>query len=107
MTCRLPLVLLPIALLAACGDDKGDAGDRAVAGEVQKGTISDAMLPLDTVRSQPPFAEPEIAKQVAQQAADADPAAAVEETSAPESEPAAPEAPADPISAAIQGASDN
>ncbi len=56
---RLPLflALAPLTLLAACGDGPGD--DAGVAsGEVLEGTISDSMLPLDTVRSQPPLAEP-------------------------------------------------
>ena len=49
-----------LALLSACGGDAPDEGDgRAVSGEVLEGTISDAMLPLDTVQSQAPRAEPE------------------------------------------------
>jgi len=46
------------ALLAACG---GDATDNTVAapGEVLDGTISDAMLPLDRVRSEAPLEDPE------------------------------------------------
>jgi hypothetical protein len=52
---------LPPALalaLAACNGGGGDE-EQARSGEVLEGTISDAMLPLDTVRSQPPLAEPE------------------------------------------------
>ena len=61
---KLPLLvsLLPLALLAACQDDAAPAeGEGDVSGEVLEGTISDAMLPLDTVRSQPPLlnADPE------------------------------------------------
>lgn len=46
------------ALLAACG---GDATDSTVAapGEVLDGTISDAMLPLDRVRSEAPLEDPD------------------------------------------------
>jgi len=75
-----PLFPLTIAvLLAACGDEP--AGDGQVtSGEVVQGTVSDAMLPLDAVRSQPPLAEPEAAARV-QARADADAA-----TTAPEGE---------------------
>ena len=51
LTC---LIALPLTL-AACGDKKPDANAMA-AGEILEGTTSDAMLPLDTVRSQPPLA---------------------------------------------------
>lgn len=57
---RLPAALFPLALLAGCGEEPGaeptDNDGRAAAGEVIGGTISDAMLPLDTVRSQAPRA---------------------------------------------------
>ncbi len=59
MKSRLPALILPALLLSACGDDtstpaaKGD--ERTASGEVLEGTISDAMLPLDTVTSQPPL----------------------------------------------------
>ncbi len=56
------LAASPLLLLAACGDDAetGAAEDnRQASGEVLEGTISDAMLPLDEVRSQAPLAEPE------------------------------------------------
>lgn len=44
-----------LALLAACGE-KADTGPerKTAAGEVLGGSISDAMLPLDTVQSQSP-----------------------------------------------------
>lgn len=47
---------LPVALLAACGgQDSGEADDRTASGEVLEGTISDAMIPLDQLKSQPPL----------------------------------------------------
>ena len=55
---RLILLLLPLALLAACGEEPADDG-RAASGEVLEGTISDAMLPLDRVQSEPPLVDPE------------------------------------------------
>ncbi len=58
MTKRPIALLLPIALLASCGEEAPvetppDEGREAM-GEVLGGTISDDMLPLDTVRSQSP-----------------------------------------------------
>lgn len=50
-----------LSLLAACsGDEPLPEGDdaRTASGEVLEGTISDAMLPVETLRSQPPLAEP-------------------------------------------------
>lgn len=49
-----PVLLLVIAL-AACGSGNSPAQD-AAGGEVLQGSVSDAMLPLDSVRSQPPLA---------------------------------------------------
>jgi hypothetical protein len=52
-----PLAALSLALLiAACGQQPKPAADdsRSAEGQVLGGTISDAMLPLDTVTSQPP-----------------------------------------------------
>ena len=48
------LIALPLAL-AACGGKEPDASATA-AGEILEGSVSDSMLPLDTVRSQPPLA---------------------------------------------------
>ena len=70
MTRFRPLLPLAIAVsLAACGDGPAADDGRAAPGEVLEGTISDAMLPLDTVRSQPPLAEPEAAARVRARAA--------------------------------------
>ena len=51
---RLFLALAPLALLAACNEEVSD-DSRAASGEVLEGTISDAMLPLDRVQSEPPL----------------------------------------------------
>ena len=54
---RMATLALMAGVLAACGGSgsRGDAGDdRTAEGEVRGGTISDDMLPLDTVRSQSP-----------------------------------------------------
>jgi len=54
MTVRL---LIPALLLAltGCGNEAKPTGGSA-DGEILPGSASDAMLPLDTVRSQPPLA---------------------------------------------------
>jgi hypothetical protein len=52
--------LVPLALLAACGDEPAADGDgRSASGQVLEGTISDDMLPLDKVQSEPPLLAPE------------------------------------------------
>lgn len=55
---RLSVSVSVALMLAACGEEQSardPSGDRrTAAGEVRGGTISDAMLPLDTVRSQNP-----------------------------------------------------
>ena len=61
---RLLHPLAIAALLAACGAEPAADDSREAQGEVLEGTVSDAMLPLDTVRSQPPLAEPEAAARV-------------------------------------------
>ena len=101
MTDKRPiLILLPLALLAACKDEVADDTGRAASGEVLEGTISDAMLPLDRVTSEPPLEDPE-AFAKAQEKADSpaatgSPGAETEEVEAPDSEaePAAEPAPA-------------
>lgn len=55
-SCRLAvLCTLPLAL-AACQEEKKAAEAGTAQGEILEGSASDAMLPLDTVRSQPPLA---------------------------------------------------
>jgi hypothetical protein len=68
---RLFLALLPIALLAACTEEPVDEG--AATGEVLEGTVSDAMLPLDRVQSEPPLEDPEAFAEVQERAAEAAP----------------------------------
>jgi hypothetical protein len=52
---NLTIVILALAL-TACGADKKDQGAGKAAGEILPASASDAMLPLDTVRSQAPLA---------------------------------------------------
>lgn len=52
-------VLAVLALLAACGGEASTDDGRAASGEVLEGTITDAMLPVDRVRSEPPLEDPE------------------------------------------------
>lgn len=90
---RLFLALTPLALLAACGKEAPAEGDsRSASGTVLEGTISDAMLPVDTVQSQPPLAEPEAAEKLAAEAreavGDAEAGEDAEATAAGEAEPA-------------------
>jgi hypothetical protein len=98
MSIRLHLAFAAPLLLAlsACGDEADvdvENDGREASGEVLEGSISDAMLPLDEVRSQAPLAEPEETAAAASAPA-AGPAATPAEDSAPAAEPAAPEAPA-------------
>ena len=67
---RLLLALPALALLAACGGNAPATDGRAASGEVLEGTISDAMVPVDRVRSEPPLEDPEAFEKV-RSAADA------------------------------------
>jgi len=51
------LCLLALGL-AACGDKAATDKNAAAGGQVLPGSTSDAMLPHDTVSSQPPLASP-------------------------------------------------
>ena len=58
---RFALPLLALGLLAGCSDEAvapaaPDNGGQAAEGDVLDGSISDAMLPLDTLQSQSPSA---------------------------------------------------
>ncbi|MCB5426130.1 hypothetical protein H0274_12745 [Altererythrobacter sp. CC-YST694] len=48
------LLAAPALLLAACGSEK-NKDDRTASGQVLQGSISDEMLPLETVTSKPPL----------------------------------------------------
>ncbi len=57
----IALLALPLAL-AACGSGEQKGKDqRTAAGEILPGSISDSMLPYDTVRSHPPLAPKAVA----------------------------------------------
>lgn len=49
-------VLLALAVAACTGDSKKDEGAGKASGEVLAGSASDAMIPLDQVKSQAPLA---------------------------------------------------
>lgn len=53
---RLLIPALAMAALGACERDQPAATRASAEGEILEGSVSDAMLPLDTVRSQPPLA---------------------------------------------------
>ena len=52
------LMALPLALAACKSEKKAPEKGGTAQGEVLPGSASDAMLPYDTVRSQPPLAPP-------------------------------------------------
>ena len=56
MKAGLILAACVLALAGCKGDAKKDAGAGKAQGEVLPGSASDAMLPLDTVKSQAPLA---------------------------------------------------
>lgn len=97
MICRPILVLVPLAMLAACGgDDVEKGGDsRTAAGEVLEGSISDGMIPLDAIKSQAPLMKVEKSQD----------GAVADETEQPANvaEPATDAA--DPVAAAVEASS--
>ena len=54
MKARLLAAAFATLLLVGCGGKKDKADQRTASGQVLQGTISDEMLPLATVTSQPP-----------------------------------------------------
>lgn len=91
---RIGVILPSVLALAACGGDPApSANGGAASGEVLEGSITDAMLPLDTVQSHSPLLEKLPSESASSQtpAAD-DPAGASDEpVPAPEAEQPAPE----------------
>ncbi len=86
--------------LTACGSDKAAEGTveagRSAEGEVLGGTISDDMLPLDTLKSQSPPLKVESTNAAVDDAASASTADAANEELADEpAEPVATESPAE------------
>src|SRR5689334_9263200 len=101
-TLRLAVFLmLPLALAACKGEKKNETG--TAQGEILEGSASDAMLPLDTVRSQPPLA-PEATSSGKpgkdRSESEADAAASDEPSEATATSSAAPAAPSPAASAA-------
>jgi len=90
---NLPILILALPL-AACGADKKDEGAGKAAGEVLPGSASDAMIPLDTVRSQAPLAPR--AEGEAKDEAAAETTAAATEAAASDAPAPAPETAATP-----------
>lgn len=82
----LSICLIALAL-GACSDDKRDNGAGKAAGEILPGSVSDAMLPLDTVRSQAPLAPK--AEAAGNKAAETDPSEASSEAADPAAPPPA------------------
>lgn len=98
---RLALISIAPLALAACGSaEKKGKDQRTAAGQILPGSISDSMIPYDTVHSQPPLAPKVIGSGKAKDgaASDAGPGdppvdAAAEAPAAPVEAPAAPAAP--------------
>jgi hypothetical protein len=79
MTLKRLAVALPILVcLAACGSEAPTNDSRSASGEVLEGTISDAMLPVDQVRSEPPLVDPKAFAKAQSDAGGAGPEAGVE-----------------------------
>lgn len=90
---RFALALGALALLGGCNSEQNDR--RTASGQILAGTISDDMLPVDTVSSQPPLmkAAPDAGAAKPSQ----EPAAAQPEGASPPAEgPAGPEPDAPP-----------
>ncbi len=98
MNLRLPIVLAASALLAACGGDNAQREEGGVGeaeGEVLGGSISDEMLPLDTIKSQsPPLKESSASSEGGETAVEEGDAAEAA-GSAEQAQPASSESPGD------------
>ena len=93
MTRKLALIALPLLLLGACKGGTRDQGAGKAEGEILAGSASDAMLPVDTVRSQAPLAPH---SDPAARARDQDPAAAASDSTTAAQGDAVPDAPTPP-----------
>ena len=93
MKSGLALVLCAALALGACSGDKKDEGAGKAEGEILPGSTSDAMLPYDTVRSQPPLAPKAVASDKSEKAEVAE--APAEPAATPEASTEAPAEPAD------------
>jgi hypothetical protein len=90
------ILALPLVLTACGGSEKKAKDQRTAAGEILPGSISDSMLPYDTVHSQPPLAPPsEPGKGGPKGAKVAEP----DSTDAVDAADPAADAPADPVEA--------
>lgn len=88
MKVRIGGGLLAALALAACQDQKTPEQERA-EGDILPASVSDSMLPLDTVRSQPPLAPQTQAGRPGGKAKDSDAAKTPEDSSSEAPAPAA------------------
>jgi len=68
---RSTILIAAVALLAACHGSSPKNDQRSASGQVLQGTISDAMLPVDKLKSQGPTLAPTAGKGAAKGAAEA------------------------------------
>ena len=68
---RSTILIAAVALLAACHESSPKNDQRSASGQVLQGTISDAMLPVDKLKSQGPTLAPSGGKGGSEGAADA------------------------------------
>jgi hypothetical protein len=88
MRLRLYLTLCTALALAGCGGDgKKETGGKA-GGEILPASVSDAMLPYDTVRSQAPLAPSAEGSEAGKDQAETKPADKEQAKAAPEPAPA-------------------
>jgi len=67
---RSTILFAALTLLGACHGSSPKNDQRSASGQVLQGTISDAMLPVDKLRSQGPLLAPSQAKTTPEGAAD-------------------------------------
>lgn len=93
------LILAPLALglaLSACGKKDAEKGARAAGGEVLPGTVSDAMIDLDTSTATPPMQAVRASSAAKADKAPASDASSAAEDAAPAGETAPAPAPVAP-----------